>query len=108
MKMKVTIQGEWKTGRVYVDGELLLGPRGMLAFPYLWGSESYECAVLALAILVQCRVPRLGWKLLEAFNRDVVAQLPQTDFKVEVDLGEWLGKQVSRGDAEGAEKETPS
>jgi hypothetical protein len=116
--VKVTIQGEWKTGRVYFDGEELSKPRHWESDPeglrfvsgrsFSWGTASYESSQLALYILLRVFSVSYALKFWHAFFESVVAQLPQTDFKVEVDLGEWLAKQqLHHRDTEGTEKETP-
>jgi len=68
---------------VYVNGEELAP-----SFPHSWGSNDCGCKLLALRLLHYLFGLEYALTFFDEFTRDVVAQLPQEDFRVELDLGE--------------------
>lgn len=96
--MKITLQGEWRTGQVWLDGREVKPAHCRLAFcprhsRFSWGSRESGAGQLALAILLQFVRPEKAIPLCEAFTRDFIAEIPQADFKTRIDVGRWLTRE---------------
>ena len=88
--MRVVLQGEWSTGTLYLDGSRIrIDDQG---YGFSWGSHSFGSIRLAHGILIRMFTPSLATRHCEVFSREIISVLPQTDFKVEIDLGKWLDK----------------
>ena len=98
--MKVRLQGEWKSGRVYLQGVelqpmLMPGIVHRRAARFSWGTYGAGAGELAMAILTQFVSPQKARALCEAFRCDVISQLPQTDFTCDVDVRRWIAKELT-------------
>lgn len=97
--MQVRINGDWDTRNVYVDGKFL-DPRPSLAVfkhspaGFNWGYEGSGPAQLALALLMLATDKNTAVRLHQDFKRDIIADLPQDDFKIRIDLEEWVEKRI--------------
>lgn len=91
----MNIRGIWATRHIYVDGHLLsptisikvleLSPRG-----FNWGDEGPGTGQAALAILLLATNRREALELYEIFREEILEDLPQDDFDMDVDFSEWL------------------
>ncbi len=87
--MRIVLQGEWSTGTVYLDGGQIQLDDQVNGFA--WGISGKPIR-LAYAILVRMLTPLWATRNCEAFAREFLYGLPQTDFKVEINLGKWMDK----------------
>jgi hypothetical protein len=85
--LKIVLQGEWSTGTVYLDGGQVQLDDQVNGFA--WGISGKPIR-LAYAILVRMLNPSWATRNCEAFAREFLYRLPQTDFKVEINLGKWM------------------
>ena len=94
--MIVTLKGQHKTGRVWINGELLDPkpsqelleslPRG-----FNWGYGGSGPAQLALAVLLKFTDRRTAVENYQLFKWEIIAQLEQdADFEIDVNLNPWI------------------
>ena len=84
----ILMQGEWSTGTVYLDGiAVQVDDQGS---GFSWGSHGGPSIRLAYAILLGITSALCATRNCEAFSREVIAGLPQMDFRVTIDIGRWL------------------
>ncbi|MHC1744864.1 MAG: DUF6166 domain-containing protein [Syntrophobacteraceae bacterium] len=98
--MKIVLQGEWNTGQVWKNGEPLkpVVQEGGFA----WGSHSSGSVNLSIAVLMLFASRLKASRLCESFSLDVIARLPQTDFKVTLDVPAWIARRSRRRRARNA------
>lgn len=82
------LQGECKTLKVYWNGEPLT--HHMLEAGFSWGSRNDGAYRLAFAVLAQFVGHEDANRLCSKFCHDFVSRLPQSDFRVELDVPAWI------------------
>ena len=92
---KVLLQGEWKSGRVWVAGREVRCPACRMAgcgrhFRFSWGISGSGAYQLALAVLLELLQEERAVPLQYEFFQEVITQLPQTDFKTEINMDNWM------------------
>ena len=93
--MKNTITGHFETNQVHLDGRHL-DPRPSQRIwnhsqDFSWGYGGSGPAQLALAILLEVtgsRETALLW--YQKFKWEIIANLPASDFELELDVMEWI------------------
>jgi len=98
------IKGEINTRNVWIDGKYLdpmesqkvhnHSPDG-----FAWGNYGGSGpSQLALAILLTHFLEEVAVYYYHDFKWDTIANLPPSDFEIEVDLDEWLKKQKEKNE----------
>jgi len=94
----MTIQGDWRTRRVLVDGRELLPDRSLEVWNHSptgfnWGYAGSGPAQLALALLLEAGVtPHKARVLHQRFKADWLTWLPQGDFVTVIDIAAWVAR----------------
>jgi hypothetical protein len=89
------IKGNWETREVTIDGHRL-DPRPSQKVwnhspdGFNWGYHGSGPAQLALAILLRSTKQDVAVQLHQAFKREFVSRLPQSDFEVDFDVESWI------------------
>ena len=91
----IALQGKWETERVWLNGKRLYPGKCQRVWNHSpdgfnWGYEGSGPAQLALAVLLEFLSQLKAVELHQEFKREVVASLPQEDFLVSVNLGQWI------------------
>ena len=98
------IEGDWPTRVVKVNHRVLSAARSQRVWNHSpdgfnWGYSGSGPAQLALALLLRAGCSHeLAVRLHQQFKHDVIAPLPQRDFRIEVDVAQWIAKQGVRND----------
>ena len=84
------LRGEWATRRVWLDGKELKPAKSQKVWNHSpdgfnWGYGGSGPAQLALAVLLEYIPQDDAVKYHQDFKRNVIAQLPQSDFKINFD-----------------------
>ncbi len=100
------------SGEVYVDGKYLKLERSLAVFNhsptgFSWGYGGSGPAQLALAILLEFTDRGTAVNLYQTFKWEVIANLPQEDFKVEIDVDGWIRKNQALQSEESESNRTP-
>ena len=94
----MNIRGIKTTRQVFVDGEELSPVRSQQVMNHSpdgfnWGYGGSGPAQLALAILLHTGMHQeTALALYQEFKWDVIAKLPYSDFEIDIDFDEWLGR----------------
>lgn len=93
------IEGNWHTRQVLINGAVLDPAPSQRLWNHSpdgfnWGYAGSGPAQLALAILLQTGVSdERAVRLHQAFKFDFIASLPQSDFRVEINVAAWIEAQ---------------
>lgn len=85
--MKIILKGEYKTNKVWFNGELL-SPKKSLRYRqhspdgFAWGYGGSGPAQLALAICLEIFPKESALRVYQAFKWKYIAVLPQSDFDI--------------------------
>jgi len=95
----IEITGIWSTRRVEIDGKELRPGRSQKVWNHSpdgfnWGYGGSGPAQLALGILLSQVDEETALSYHQAFKWDVIARLPQDDFRLEISIYDWLVNQV--------------
>ena len=91
------ISGNFETREVLINGKPLdPGPSQKVwnhsPTGFNWGYEGSGPAQLALAILLEVTDKGTALQCYQEFKRQVIAKLPQRDFKIDISMDFWLEK----------------
>lgn len=90
------LQGEWKIGEVWLDGsEVPPVVMAGKAYGFSWGSHCEGSVRLALALLRRFCHRDLAVEMACAFSLEVLSELPQGDFTIEIDVDAWMAKRLA-------------
>lgn len=89
--MKIKLKGRYTTQEVWLNGKLLdlkksLAVSNKSPSGFAWGYGGSGPAQLALAILLEVLPKAEAISKYQKFKEEVVANLPQTDFEVEIEI----------------------
>lgn len=92
------IKGVWKGHQVWVDGCVLELEESQKVYShntreFSWGYPGSGPSQLALAILLKAVEPAVALKFYQHFKREIIADLPEDDFEIEIDIKLWIKKQ---------------
>lgn len=101
MKDFIILKGEYESQKVWLDGvELLpdesLKERNHSPDGFSWGYLGSGCAQLALAILLKIFKKEFALQYYQTFKFDFIGSLPQSDFEVNIPIGEWISNMFSK------------
>jgi hypothetical protein len=94
--MDVTITGNAKSRKVWVDGKLLDPTPSQLVYNHSpdgfnWGYEGSGPAQLAIAIMLLYLEPTKAGQVYQKFKREVIAKLPvRESFWIKIDIDKWI------------------
>ena len=96
------IEGTIDTHGVGIDGKTLSPAqsqkiRNHSPDGFNWGYGGSGPVQLALAICIKAFGVETASRVYQQFKRDVIAKLPQDDFSISVDMGEWLRSILRKG-----------
>lgn len=91
------LQGEWRTGKAWIDGSeispfVIMGRE----YDFSWGSHSEGSVRLALAILRRFYRWDNAVDMACSFSREVLSELPQGDFGTHIDVPAWGARRLAR------------
>jgi len=94
----ITLQGEWETKRIWLNGKRLYPGKSQRVRNHSrdgfnWSYEGSGPSQLALAVLLAHLPKDEAVRLRQAFKRDMISILPHTDFSVSINLAEWINQQ---------------
>jgi hypothetical protein len=89
------IKGIWETRKVWIDGEYLDPINSQKVYNHspdghCWSYSGSGPSQLALSILLYHFPKEKAIIWYQEFKRDVIANLPATDFELDIDLDEWI------------------
>ena len=89
------IKGEWKTRRVWINRKELLPARSQKIVNHSpdgfnWGYGGSGPAQLALAILLRFLKKGKAVARYQQFKWDVIAELPQSDFEIDINMEKYI------------------
>lgn len=92
---KVKIEGILEDRSVFVDGELLDPRNSQKVYNhspdgFSWGYGGSGPAQLALAILLRFYNRSTAIKYYQDFKMDYIANLPQSNFSINLDIKQWM------------------
>ena len=95
------IDGDWESREVFIDGKFLslfLSKKVYNHSPdgFNWGYCGSGSAQLALAILMKITDTQTAIWLHQKFKFEIIAKLPQGDFELDLDIGEWINKEKAK------------
>jgi len=96
------LQGEWRTNTVWLDGmelersSIRIGDKGF----FEWGVCNSGSERLALAILLHFMPGEFVRCLCQAFSQEILSELPQGDFNIEIDIAGWIAKKLAAKNVE--------
>lgn len=94
------IKGIWKTRQVFINGKELLPEKSQAVYNHSpdgfnWGYGGSGPAQLALAILLEAGLSKFAAiELHQNFKWKVIAEFPQTDFEIKIDINKWINEQT--------------
>lgn len=93
--MKIHLEGEYKFGDVTMDGKPLTPDKSLAVYNhsptgFMWGYHGSGPAQLALAILLEFTTEEIALKNYQTLKSKVIANIPQKDFSVTIDLTPYL------------------
>jgi hypothetical protein len=96
-RAKMKIKGEYETRRIWIDGKELEPDKSQRIYNHSpdgfnWGYGGSGPAQLALAILLETCTKEEALKHYQDFKWAVIAELPQSDFEIEINLDNMIGK----------------
>lgn len=99
------MKGEWKTRRVWIDGNELLPGRSQKIVNHSpdgfnWGYGGSGPAQLALAILLSFLPEEKAILNYQNFKWDLIATLPQSDFEIVFNLEKYKGEKMKKEEYE--------
>jgi Family of unknown function (DUF6166) len=100
--MTILLSGEWETKKVWLAGiPLDPGPSQKVwnhsPDGFAWGYGGSGPAQLALAVLLKFTDARTAVENYQAFKWEIIFQLDQADFEVEINLNPWLEPRLKEG-----------
>lgn len=100
MKDFIILKGEYESRKVWLDGmELLpdesLKERNHSPDGFSWGYLGSGCAQLALAVMLKIFRRDFALQYYQKFKFDWIGVIPQTDFEMQIPIGEWVKNAVS-------------
>lgn len=92
--LKIVLKGIYETRQVFLNGEELLPDRSQKVINhspdgFAWGYGGSGPAQLALAVLLKIMEKEKAVQRYQKFKSDVIAQLPQEDFNVRIEIA-WM------------------
>jgi hypothetical protein len=102
MTRKIIIEGEVKTRTIKINGEVLSPKRSQdtrnhSPDGFAWGYGGSGPAQLALGLLMEFTSEKNALALYQKFKWEKIAPLPQTDFKVELNIPAWIRESLYEG-----------
>lgn len=91
------LQGDWRSGEAWLDGNAI-SPFVIAGrtYGFSWGSHSEGSVRLALAILRRFYRWESAVDMACAFSREFIAELPQGDFGIDIDVPAWGARRLAR------------
>jgi len=84
------IKGIWDSRQVYINDRVLQPVYSQLVRNYSpdfnWGNMTSGSSQLSLALLLEYTNEEEASKLNDAFKRDIISELPTTDFEITSDV----------------------
>ena len=94
------IKGNYDTRNVWIDDKYL-SPTPSQAVKnhspdgFAWGNYGGSGpSQLALAILLECTHKKAALKWYQNFKQDIICALPPKDFKIKVNIKEWISNKI--------------
>jgi hypothetical protein len=93
--MTILLSGEWETRKVWLAGQPLDPKASQEVWNhspdgFAWGYGGSGPAQLALAVLLKFTDKQTAIENYQDFKWEIIAQLEQKDFEVEINLNPWL------------------
>jgi hypothetical protein len=92
--MTILLTGEWETKKIWIAGRLLDPTPSQevrnRSREFNWGNGGLGSSQLALAILLKFTDKQTAIENHQDFKWEIIAQLDQDDFEVEINLNPWL------------------
>lgn len=89
------VQGFWKTGQVWVNGESLTRDADRCKdcvrdSRFTWGTHGEGSMRLAMVLLERFVRTDQATRLCESFSKEILSNLGQIDFKVTINIQGWI------------------
>jgi hypothetical protein len=98
----ITLEGDYITRTIRLNSFILDSESSKTVFintksGFDWGNSEEGSAQLALAILLnQTNDKKISMILYHAFKNDIILNLPESDFKKTINIGEWLYNNICK------------
>ena len=94
----MVLRGNFLTKEVWLDGKELRPGKSQFiqrhSDGFDWGNGGGGSVQLALAVMLEFVDRSTALKLYQKFQQEIIANLPQTDFELAIDINKWMAEKI--------------